>query len=69
MNRSSLKTNIISGEPNHFSGHLQPKMLDKSIFNRKKGITEFKDLMGPNSINRNPDYVKSLDGNPNTFKR
>ena len=69
MNRSSLKTNIITGEQNEYSGHIKPKLMDREIFNRKKGITEIRDLMGPNSKNRNPDYVNAWDQNSSMFKR
>ena len=29
MNRSSMKNNIITGEPNVFSGYVKPKLLDQ----------------------------------------
>jgi hypothetical protein len=64
-----MKNNIISGEPNNFSGYVKPKILDQQVFNRKKGITEIRDLMGANSKNRNPDYGKAFDVSNSVFKR
>lgn len=69
MNRSSMKNNIITGEPNVFSGYVKPKLLDQQVFNRKKGITEIKDLSGANAKNRNPDYGKAWEENNQVFKR
>ena len=37
--------------------------------NKKLGITQLRDLAGPNAINRNPDYIKGLGGNANVFKK
>lgn len=67
MNRSSLKTNIITGEENPYSGQMKPKIMDVSVFNRKKGISEFKDLMKGNCVN--PDHQKAFQDNKHVFKR
>jgi len=56
-NRSSVIHNIITGGANYYSYDLKPGLLDKQICNRKKGITQIRDLQEPNSINRNPDWV------------
>lgn len=68
-NRSSVHHNIISGAPNVHSAEMKPGLLDRQVCNRKLGITEIRDLAGPNAINRNPDYVRNLGGNSNVFKR
>lgn len=43
-NRSSVPHNIITGSDNVYSACKVPGILDGSINNRKKGITEIKDL-------------------------
>ena len=68
-NRSSVHHNIISGEANVHSHEMKPGLLDKQVCNRKLGITEIRDLAGPNAINRNPDYVRAFGDNGNLFKR
>jgi hypothetical protein len=66
-NRSSVKHNIITGDNNVFSCEMKPGILDAQIFNRKKGITEFRDLMG--KANKNMDHVAALSENQGTFKK
>lgn len=44
-NRSSMKENIINGGSNIYSCEIKPGILDVSIFNRKKGITEIRDIL------------------------
>lgn len=68
-NRSSVKHNIITGGENLYSREIKPKILDKSVYNIKKGVTEIRDLSGPNSINRNPDHVKAYGDNTDVFKK
>ena len=67
-NRSSVKHNIITGEMNLYAAEMKPGLLDKQVCNKKLGITQLRDLGGPNAINRNPDYVKAVE-NPNVFKK
>ena len=68
-NRSSVKHNIITGGENKFSHEMKPKILDKSIYNIKKGVTEIRNLSGPNAINRNPGHVIAMGESENVFKR
>ena len=68
-NRSSVKHNIITGEPNVYSQNIVPGLLDKQVCNRKQGITQHRDLAGPNSVNRNGDYMAAWDKSNNVFKR
>lgn len=68
-NRSSVKHNIITGGDNLYSHEMKPKILDKSVYNIKKGVTEIRNLSGPNAINRNPDHVNAVGENDNVFKR
>jgi len=68
-NRSSVKHNIITGEVNKYAGEMKPGLLDSQVSNRKLGITQLRDLGGPNAINKNPDYVKSINDNANVFKK
>lgn len=68
-NRSSVHHNIITGTDNKFSQSKQPGLLDKSVCNRKLGITQLRDLGGPNSMNWNPDYSKAWGESENIFKR
>ena len=55
-NRSSMKENIITGGSNFYSGEIKPGILDAQIYNRKKGITEIKDILGGGKCNINPDH-------------
>ena len=64
-----MKYNIINGNNNVYSGEMKPGLLDQQIFNRKKGVTEFRDLMGASTANINPDHRKAIDGNPEVFRR
>jgi len=64
-----MKYNIINGGGNVYSAEMKPGILDTSVFNRKKGVTELRDLRGPNSKNRNPDHIKAIGENEGVFKR
>ena len=55
-NRSSQYHNIITGGPNMYSMAVVPGLLDKAVNNRKKGITEIRDLGSTSAINSNPEY-------------
>lgn len=52
-----------------FSRNKQPGLLEKAVCNRKRGITELRDLGAGNSMNWNPDYQKAFNSNTNVFKR
>ena len=54
--------------PNVYSQAKEPGLLDKQMCNRKKGITEIKDLE-KGGMNWNPDYNRAWNENNNTFKR
>jgi hypothetical protein len=43
--------------------------MDRQAVNRRKGVTEFADLMSLSSKNPNMDLLKSLNGNPYEFHR
>ena len=68
-NRSSVHHNIISGDANIHSHEFRPGLLDKQVCNLKLGITQIRDLSGPNALNRNPDYVRAFGENTNIFKK
>ena len=68
-NRSSVHHNIITGGPNIWSHDMKPGLLDKAACNRKKGVAEIRDLMEPNSINRNKDWMRATEKNPDVFKK
>ena len=48
---------------------MKPGLLDQQVFNRKLGVTEIRDLSGPNAINRNPDHVSAINENRGVFKK
>ena len=48
---------------------MKPKLLDKSVYNIKKGVTEIRNLQGPNAINRNPGHVNALNEHTEVFKK
>lgn len=68
-NRSSVTHNIITGEDNKYSFNTKPGLLDMQVCNRKLGITEIRDLAGPNKVHAHPDYQKAFKEDPNVFKR
>ena len=68
-NRSSVNHNIITHVDNKHSNALVPGLLDKQVCNRKLGITQIRDLSGPNAMHFHPDYTKAWDENHNVFKR
>lgn len=61
--------NIITGNENLYSYNQKPGLLDTQVSNRKLGITEIKDLAGPNKVHAHPDYQKAFATNPNNFKK
>jgi hypothetical protein len=65
-NRSCVKENIITGKPNIHSGQVIPMHTDTTIFNRKKGLGEFRDIQ---SKTNNVDYRKAYNRNTEVFKR
>ena len=67
-NRSSQIHNIINGQPNVYSHAKEPGLLDKQMCNRKKGITEIRDLER-GGMNWNADYQVAWKENHNIFKR
>lgn len=64
-----MKYNIIHGGDNIYSCEMKPGLLDQQIFNRKKGVTEFRDLMGASTANINPDHRGAYESNPDVFRR
>ena len=44
-------------------------VLDKVVFNRKKGITEIADLNRLTALKSNKDFTNAFDNNPHQFKR
>jgi hypothetical protein len=44
-------------------------ILDKQAVNRRKGVTEFADLMSLSSLNPNLDMLKAAKQNPYEFNR
>jgi hypothetical protein len=68
-NRSSVTHNIITGDENKYSYNQKPGLMDTQVSNRKLGITEIKDLAGPNKVHAHPDYQKAFKENPNNFKK
>ena len=43
--------------------------MDKQAVNRRKGVTEFADLMSLSSKNANLDLLKAVEKNPYEFRR
>lgn len=68
-NRSSVTHNIITGGDNQYSYNTKPGLLDVAVNNRKKGITEIRDLAGPNQVHAHPDYQRAWKANPDNFKK
>ena len=44
-------------------------VFDKKLNNKKKGITEIRDLARLTAVNTNEDHLKAWVENPNVFKR
>ena len=68
-NRSSVPHNIISWKENQHTPALVVGLLDKSVANMKKGVGEYTDLMRVTAPNKNPDFLKAIDKDPDLFKR
>jgi hypothetical protein len=61
--------NIITGDTNGYSQVIVPGLTDKQVCNRKLGITQHRDLAGPNRPNHNMQYRNAFNENHNVFKR
>ena len=68
-NRGSQKHDIITHGANTYAGVIDVGVFDKKTNNRKKGITEIRDLARLTSVNTNVDHLKAYQENNNVFKR
>lgn len=68
-NLSGAAYNIINFEEDYVSKKHSPRLLDYKTCNKKKSISEFNDLTGPNSLRFNPYFKKSIDNNKNIFNK
>ena len=68
-NRSSVGHNIITHLDNQNSGSIVMSVLDKIVFNRKKGVTEIADLNRLTALKSNKDFISAFEKNPHQFKR
>jgi len=68
-NRSSVSHNIITHKENDHTPALVVGLLDKSVANMRKGVGEYTDLMRVTAVNKNPDFLKAVETNPDIFKR
>lgn len=67
-NRSSVPYNILNMAPNPLSGSIAQGVLDKKLFNVKKGVAEISDLTRVTYPNFNANYAKLYHENNNIFK-
>ena len=69
FNRSSVDYNIINYKNNTISGKREVNILEKSINNKKKGVTEFSQLQRNFEPNYRPKFKQMLKENNNIFKK
>ena len=67
-NVSSQNYDIINFKPIFRSNH-NPRILDKTLYNKKKGIGEFCDLTKTFGVNFNKEFGKRILENPLRFRR
>ena len=60
-NRGSTGHNIITHGPNQYAGVIDVGVFDKNVCNRKKGITEIKDLSRLTAVNTNVDHARAFE--------
>lgn len=68
-NRSSVTYNILTQEPNPWSGAQILRTLDKKVTNRKKGIAEFCDLGNVGAAKVNQGHHEAMASDPKVFYR
>ena len=69
FNRSSVDYNIINYKNNKISGKREPTILEKSINNKKKGVTEFSQLQRPFEPNYSPKYAEMFRENNSRYMK
>ena len=69
FNRSSVDYNIINYRNNTISGKRETSLLEKSINNKKKGISEFSELQRNFEPNYRPKFSQMLKENNNIFMK
>ena len=69
FNRSSVDYNIINYKSNKISGKREPTILEKSINNKKKGVTEFSQLQRPFEPNYSPKYAEMFRENNRRYMK
>ena len=67
--RSGNDYNIISFEKHTHSKGGPLKLMEGLVTNKRKGITEFGDLLRPTSMNPNWDLLGALETDPYNFRR
>ena len=68
-NRSGVHHDIITHKPNKYGHVIEQCVFDKNVNNKKKGITEIRDLARLTAVNTNVDHLKAYVNNANVFKR
>ncbi len=68
-NKSSVDYNIINNSMNNSLENNKPRMLNKTIFNKKKGIEEFIVSQRPSGPNHNQTFIKVLKENDRRFRK
>ena len=69
FNRSSVNYNIINYSNNTTSGKREMSIIEKSINNKKKGVTEFYNLQRTFEPNFRPKYTHMLEENDKRFMK
>lgn len=69
FNRSSVKYNIITNQENAISGKRDMSIFEKTVNNKKKGVTEFYHLQRNYEPNYSPKFSKFYNENRNGFMK
>ncbi len=68
-NKSSVKYNIINNKDDEYFGKDQDTMLNKTLFNKRKGIEEFVFSQRPFAPNFNQTFLRLMKENGDRFRK
>ena len=69
FNRSSVKYNIITNQENKIFGKIDMSIIEKTVNNKKKGVTEFYHLQRNYEPNYSPKFSQFYNENRNGFMK
>ena len=64
-----MNYDLITHQVNQFAGVMPISIFDKKSLNKRKGITEIRDLSRLTAVNENHDLQNALKNNPCVFRK